>query len=162
MSPQAHAGFTLVELMVTLVVIGILAIVAVPSVSALISNGRVAGQTEELVASVQLARAEAVRRNTRVTLCPSTDGTTCAATATWAGWIVHGMDNTLATPADEVIRNNASSGAVVVSGPTAGLMFRPSGLIDSQQNIEVSKSDTKRCLTVLISGVVSVSKSACP
>lgn len=162
-------GFTLVELMVTVAVIGILALVAVPSMTAMVNNSRVSGQSEELVSSVQLARAEAVRRNARVTLCPSTNGTSCASSGTWAGWIIHGIDKTSCTDpndastcSDDIIRYNTASGSLEVSGPSDGLVFKPSGLIDSEQKMQVAMPDgNKRCLTVRISGVVSVAKGAC-
>jgi type IV fimbrial biogenesis protein FimT len=49
-----------------------------------------------------------------------------------------------------------------VTGPAAGIVFKPSGLIDTQQELEVTKSGNQRCVTVLISGVVTVAKGACP
>ena len=48
-----------------------------------------------------------------------------------------------------------------ITGPTGGIVFKPSGMIESQQSVEVAKSTEKRCITVLISGVVSVAKGAC-
>ena len=162
-------GFTLIELMVTVVVVGILAMVAAPVMTALVNNSRISGQTEELVTSLQLARGEAVRRNARVTICPSTDGSTCAASTSWARWIVHGMDTTAGV--DDVIRDSSAAGNVQVSGPAAGIVFKPSGLIDSQESLTVcmpttKPNDNQRVLTVMISGVVSVSKvngsGACP
>lgn len=167
--PVGQVGFTLIELMVAVVVIGVLAMVAAPAMTALVNGSRINGQTEELVTSLQLARGEAVRRNARVTVCPSTDGTTCAVSTSWARWIVHGTDTTAGV--DDVIRDSSASAGVQVSGPAAGIVFKPSGLIDSQQALNVcmptiKPADNQRRLTVMISGVVSVTKAsgsgACP
>ena len=158
--PGSPDGFTLVELMVIMAVIGILAIIAVPSMTALINNSRAAGQAEELVASLQLARAEAIRRNARVTICAGTAGA-CSGSTTWGSWTIFGRDNTLAVPVDDVIRDATASGSVQVSGPAAGIVYKPSGLIDDEQKLQVAMSGNEWCITVLISGVVSVSKGVC-
>lgn len=161
LAPAAVRGFTLVELMVTVSVIAILAAVAVPGMTALINNSRLNGQSEEMLSSLQLARAESIRRNARVTVCPSTDGSTCTSSTSWSQWIVRGRDNTTGT--DDVIRSNAAAGGVQISGPAAGIVFKPSGLIDAQQVVTVcmpttNPSQNQRALTVMISGVVSSSK----
>lgn len=156
-----HAGFTLVELMVVVAVVGILAIVAMPAMTDLINNSRATGQTEELVASLQLARAEAVRRNARVTVCAGTGGV-CSGSTSWAQLTVFGLDNTVSPAVSDVIRDNAASGTVQVSGPATGIVFKPSGRIETSQQLVVTMAAQKRYLCVLISGVVSVSKSACP
>ena len=157
---RRQVGFTLVELMVTVAVIAILAIIAMPAMSALINNSRATGQAEELVASLQLARAEAVRRNARVTICGGTNGV-CSGSASWNQLTVFGRDLISGSADPEVIRDTSASGNVQVTGPTAGIVFKPSGRIDATQQLGVAMSDQKRCITVLISGVVSVSKSAC-
>lgn len=68
-SPRQNAiGFTLIELMVTLTVLAILLALAIPSFAQLLAANRVSTETSELIASLNLARSEAVRRGQAVTL----------------------------------------------------------------------------------------------
>jgi len=81
-------GFTLVELMVTLAVLVILLTIAAPSFQNVTLGSRLSSYANSLVASAHLARSEAIKRNAVVTLCVSSDGTSCGA-GDWAqGWIV--------------------------------------------------------------------------
>jgi len=67
--PRRHAiGFTLIELMVTLTILAILLALAIPSFARLLAANRVSTETSELIASLNLARSEAVRRGQAVTL----------------------------------------------------------------------------------------------
>jgi type IV fimbrial biogenesis protein FimT len=55
------------------------------------------------------------------------------------------------------------AGNVQISGPAAGIVFRPSGLIDTQQTVTVcmpttSPNQNQRVLTVMVSGVVTTTK----
>jgi type IV fimbrial biogenesis protein FimT len=61
-------GFTLIELMVTCAIAGILLAVGIPSFSKLISNNRIATQTNEFVGALGMARGEAVRRGDGVSI----------------------------------------------------------------------------------------------
>lgn len=83
-------GFTLVELMVTVAVLAISLSFAVPFMGDFVKNSRLVTQTNDLIASFQLARSEAIKRGARVTLCKSSNGATCDTTAggRWdIGWI---------------------------------------------------------------------------
>lgn len=103
-----HAGFTLVELGITLVVLGILVAVGVPTFRDATLGSRLGSAANNLVVSLYLARSEAIKRNTIVRVCPSTDGATCATSASWqTGWIV--MAPYAAGTADDVIIQKQSA-----------------------------------------------------
>lgn len=162
-------GFTLVELMVTVAVIGILAVVAVPAMTGLINNSRISGLSGEVVSAVQLARSEAVRRNARVTLCASGDGATCSNSADWSRWIVQAPDNT--SGGTDVVLDGTAPGNAQVSGPASRIVFRPSGLVVSQAQLTVcvpttNPANNQRVVAVVLSGSPVTTRAngagACP
>jgi len=84
-----YRGFTLLELLITLVIIGVLLIVGMPSLKTMMQNNQLIASTNELISAFHIARSEAIKNNARVTICESSDGATCAATGSWKeGWIV--------------------------------------------------------------------------
>ena len=68
-SPQA--GFTLIEVLVTLVIVSILAAYAAPNISAMIEKNRIRTHLNAFASSLLLARSEAALRGFNVTLCAS-------------------------------------------------------------------------------------------
>ena len=146
-------GFTLVELMVTVVVLAIVATIGIPSFIGLLERNRATASANELLGSIQFTRSEAVRLNTTSRICPSNDGTTCS--GAWTdGWVV------LRGTTDEVVRVGQENAAVTITGPTevefgsAGNVIStvPSGGI----NFEVTSGGTNRCVSVFLSGVAEV------
>lgn len=84
---KSKRGFTLIELMVTLAVLAILVTIAIPNFQMFVMNSRMATQTNDVITALSLARSEAVKRAANVTVCASSNGTSC--TGGWAqGWIV--------------------------------------------------------------------------
>lgn len=87
------AGFTMIELLVTVVIVGALTMIAVPGMTDLVRDARLSTQTDLLVSTLNTARLEAIKRRTNITVCPvATDANTAAAcsanTADWAKGIV--------------------------------------------------------------------------
>ena len=81
-------GFTLVELMITLVIAAILLTVAVPSFNTTIRDNRLITDANQLVSSLALARSEAVKHGRTATVCVSSDQATCTGETDWTlGWM---------------------------------------------------------------------------
>jgi type IV fimbrial biogenesis protein FimT len=83
-------GFSLLELMVTVAIAGMLATLAAPVFDSMIRANRTKTVANELLASLNRARSEAIRRGQPVSICRSSDGSSCATSGTgWdSGWIV--------------------------------------------------------------------------
>lgn len=121
MKRTAH-GFTLIELMVTVAVIGITLSIAIPSFRGMVVDTRLSAQSNDMLGALKYTRSEAVKRNTRVTLCKKTVANTCAvttsATADWkGGWIifVDGGTPGVVDAADTVLRvQNALTGSTLI------------------------------------------------
>lgn len=84
---RRHPGYTLIEVLIALAVTTTLAWLALPGVHSWLQNSQQASRTTAFVVSVQLARSEALRRASPVTLCASADGRRCGKDYA-AGWIV--------------------------------------------------------------------------
>ena len=77
-------GFTLIELVTTLTIAGILMAIAAPSMFSFLASNRLTTQTNDLIADISFARSEAIKRNGTVVICKSNNPTaatpTCDAT----------------------------------------------------------------------------------
>lgn len=113
-------GFTLIELMVTIAVAAILLAIAAPSFTSIINSNRLTSAANEMVATLQAARMEAVRLNATVNVCTGCDGNT----GSFVAFVDANKNGT--ADAGEPIRVAAINPAVQLSGGT-DLVFRPSG-----------------------------------
>ena len=90
---KPNAGFTLIELIITVAIVAILAGVVAPGMTSFIRNNRMASQINTLIGTVHFARAEAANRRSIVTLCASTNAANCN-TSNWEnGWIIFTDNN---------------------------------------------------------------------
>lgn len=108
--PTGQHGFSLLELMITITVAAILLAIAVPSFRDAIHRNEVSAASNNLLASLAYARTEAIDRGQLVSMCPSTDGSSCTPSgqAFDPGWIVYTY------PAGAVSANQAPTATSIV------------------------------------------------
>lgn len=96
-----NEGFTLIELMISIVVMAVLVAVAGPSFVDLIRNNRIQTGADNFFTALISVRSEALKRNQRVVLCKSSNGSSCSTSDGWEqGWLSfvdEDADNTLDT-----------------------------------------------------------------
>lgn len=149
-------GFTMIELLITVAILAILLSVAAPSFNEAILSNKLAAFANNFVASAQLARSEAVKRNTAVTLCRSADGTTCASSGSWEqGWIV--MQGTTI-----IQRQQALGSGFLMTGSAYTLLFQSSGVGSTSTTITLCRAtpsvgSQERVIGITATGRTSVS-----
>lgn len=153
MSRHAVRGFTIVELMMTVAILAILTMLAVPGLRGMLQQQRVKTASFDIYAGLILARSEAIKRNATVILTP--------AGGNWAGGWTTTLTSDLNTP---IARQDPFSG-VTIAGPgtvTFNGMGRLSGAATSfsvsSTGIDASKY---RCVTLDLSGRPVTKEGAC-
>jgi type IV fimbrial biogenesis protein FimT len=122
-----HEGFTLLEVLTSLAVASILLTAAVPAMQDFIIRNRMSAEVNTFVASLYLARSEAVKRLRNVSLCPVKSGGACDNSKEWEqGWKVYYTDPT--TGSEIVLQQNpALPGRFKIIGNQSGFGYDPTG-----------------------------------
>lgn len=81
-------GFTLIELIVTMAVVAIVLVAGIPALSNMSGSNRLVTQINSLAGSLALARSEAIKSAITVTVCASSNTTSCNVNTWQSGWIV--------------------------------------------------------------------------
>lgn len=187
---RSPAGFTLLELMVAITVLAIGLGLAVPSFMDLIRQNRLTTQTNGLMAALAIARSEAVKRGTPVTLCPvdADDEDQCSGDTDWAATGLLVISDVRA-PLGEVNSDAAAepntNDSILQRVPAAGdqkividneneiesLTYRQDGTVDLPPGtvvtfvlspVKCKGEDGAREVEVIAAGRAGFSKVACP
>jgi type IV fimbrial biogenesis protein FimT len=182
--PGRSRGFTLLELMMTVAVLGVLLAIGVPSFTETIRNNRTAAQANELVLALNVARSEASKRGLPVTICAADAARTGCAGATasdWGnGWLVfldQGAAGTIDAGAGDVVLQTSrpvSDGLQLGSNNLGFVRFGRSGALTNAAAIPVGAAAVtfglqhehcsganRRVIAIDRTGRTNLTKSAC-
>ena len=178
----AFQGFTLIELSITLAIVGVLVALVVPNVRDFSLSSKLTNYANDFIASVALARSEAIKRNLPVTLCAASCASTastcsCANSGGWEqGWVMlwdSQSDGNLGDDASDLLTRHASLDTGLRFTETNNLRrltFQPSGVGSTQASLTLcqdtpSDGIKEKIVTVSATGRTSISTThngSCP
>jgi len=182
MNKNAQRGFTLFELLVTLLVMGVLFGIGIPNLLGFVRDNRMAAAANEFVSALYAARSEAVKAQRLVTLCASPDpelpNPTCGAGGN-GGFVVFvddadgdGIDptdgNVVIDPGEQIIlQRPGPGGSMNVFADSNFAMYAPNGFVtpaalgpslstillcDNRGNLDVGGRSAARVITLSVIG----------
>lgn len=148
-----QSGFTLIELLIVMVVMAVLLGIGVPSFRDTIQSNRIATVSNDLIAALQFARSESVRRGEDVTLCSTNDQATCS--GAWTnGWVARNAAGPLR------VWPSAREGVAIAVGGT--VVFNSLGGVANARCFQVDLGTYQRSVTVGAGGRTGSAVAACP
>lgn len=161
---------TLIELMITLAVLAIGLTLAYPSFTSVLRSNRVATHTNTLIASLNLARTEAVKSNRGAGVCPSANGTSCNGVDWDSGWLVFtdiNGDGALDAGGDTVVRYVGGNPAINLTSAEDVIAFDNRGRLADEVDLTLESAECPpgdplvRQLTIARVGQVRMEKTEC-
>ena len=129
----AHKGFTLIEILAAIAIVGIVMAFALPSYNITVKNTCLTTSTNALITSIQIARSEASKLRQNISIISKTGG------GDWStGWTVQDASATVLNNVD------LTCGATTVTetGNDTTLVYESTGFIDSPAAFDVCDDRT--------------------
>lgn len=160
-SVRRALGFTLVELLIVLVVLGVLVVLVAPNLGPILDRNAARATANTLVADFAFARGEAVRRGGSVAVCSAvdanawSDATDCGGDDDWTrGWVVY------ATDSGDLLRVGVPSTRAEISSTVVTRSFDALGL-SMAGTFEVVAGSSERCVRLERSGAAATTVGGC-
>lgn len=159
--------------MVTIAVLAILLAIAAPSFSDALLGSKLSAYANRIVASTNLARSEAIKRNFPVTMCVSTNGIACTSGTWQSGWLIgcETDDNFSCSSGGAnwlvLHREQPVSAGVKITETDSGLIsiaFQPTGVGAAGGKLKVCRAtpsvgSQERIVTITATGRASVART---
>lgn len=132
---RATKGYTILELLVVMTISGLVLAYGIPSLAETLRQNRAANYANDFIVDLQLARVEAIKRGTSVTICPgnSADMDACGASTDWNnGWIIfvdNNDDGAMASTNDRIKIHNNLNRSMSINTASTGITFSSEGFV---------------------------------
>ena len=148
-------GFNLIEVVIVVTIAGILAAVAAPSFRSFITSQRVKTASFDVLASLTLARSEAIKRNSDVSMVPASGG--------WSnGWTIVSGTTTLQSKSaysgrciTEATGTDCTTASTLTFGGNGRLKTSATAFTIGTSPLTATADIVTRCVTISLSGQAS-------
>lgn len=163
-----NKGFTLVELIVALTIAAILMAIAAPGLQKFVSSNRLTSQVNDLMADINLARSEAIKRAETTGVCvTASGGSSCVTSGNWAnGWLVYFNNSGTKVPL-KFHEPLTGKNTLTSPGSVDEIIFSRSGLLSSpssgtrQFTLTDPNTSGKRIICLSVTGRPALSGVDC-
>ena len=163
-----NRGFTLTELMVTIAVFAIIAMMAAPSFSGMMTEQKLNSSTRELGLAINQAKSQAAMMKTTVALCLNKTNTDndftkdeCATTIVLPGYAAMSAADKIRAQQNRVISVQIDPQIVVESTSAVGILFTEIGSATTTPTFSFCKSAKKRSIQVEKFGSITKTSGTC-